>query len=255
MNASSSARRRLGALAALATLPLAACQAQPGAAPAAIRPALSQGSEPATLDPARFTVDITNPYWPMKPGDRWVYQDDGQHPVQRVEVTVTDRTRRMADGIEAREIHDRVTTPDGALVEDTLDWYAQDADGNLWYLGEKTAEYQNGKATSTTGTWEAGVDGAQPGILIPAHPTPGLQYQQEYLKGEAEDHGFVLSTAEQVQVRTGTYRNSLMTRETTPLEPDLVELKFYARDIGPTLTVPISGGAGRVQLTESTRAG
>jgi hypothetical protein len=161
----------------------------------------------------------------------------------------------MANGIEAREIHDRVTTPDGALVEDTLDWYAQDADGNLWYLGEKTAEYQNGKVASTTGTWEAGVNGAQPGILIPARPTPGLQYQQEHLKGEAEDHGFVLSTAEQVQVRTGTYQDSLMTRETTALEPDLVELKFYARDIGPSLTVPISGGAGREQLTESIRTG
>jgi hypothetical protein len=169
-------------------------------------------------------------------------------------VTVQDETYTVASGIEARVVHDRVTR-DGAVVEDTLDWYAQDGDGNIWYLGEKTAEYENGQVVSTEGSWEAGVDGAQPGIAVPADPEPGLTYRQEYLKGQAEDQGAVLSTDEQVGVPTGIYTGALLTRDTTALEPDLVELKFYAPGIGPVLTVESSGGAGREELVETNRTG
>ena len=191
----------------------------------------------------------------MKPGDRWISSEtDGKGDVLRVEVTVQDGTYTVAAGIEARVVHDQVTRA-GAVVEDTLDWYAQDADGNIWYLGEKTAEYENGQVVSTAGSWEAGVDGAQPGIAVPADPRPGLSYRQEYLKGQAEDHGAVLSTTEQVGVPTGIYQGALLTRDTTKLEPDLVELKVYAPGIGPVLTLESSGGAGREELIETNRTG
>jgi hypothetical protein len=231
-----------------------ACGADPspaGAAPSST--ALPQGGEAVELDPADFTVDITNRWWPMEVGDRWVYEEsDGEGGVQEVEVTVLDRTTTVAAGVEARVVHDLVTA-DGAVVEDTLDWYAQDADGNVWYLGEQTAEYEDGEVVTTEGSWEAGVDGAQAGILLPADPRPGTGYRQEHLAGEAEDEGFVLSTDEQVEVPTGLYEGTLMTRDTTPLEPDLAELKFYAPGVGPVMAIPISGGSGREVLVETTR--
>src|SRR5919106_4311553 len=131
---------------------------------------LPQGSEPVSLDPADFTTQIDNPYWPMAPGSRWAYREtDTEGAVQRVVVTATDRTKRIANGIEARVVHD-VVSEHGEPVEITDDWYAQDADGNVWYLGERTAEYENGKVTTRAGSWEAGVDGAMPGIIMPADP-------------------------------------------------------------------------------------
>jgi hypothetical protein len=248
------------AVAVVGTAGLSGCGAGGSASPAAAQTtspgSLPQGGDPVRLDPARFTVDITNQYWPMAPGDRWVYEDtDADGNVQRVEVTVLDRTKTMPNGVEAREVHDQVTTEDGDLVEDTLDWYAQDADGNVWYMGEKTAEYENGEVATTEGSWQAGRDGAQAGILLPASPEPGTGYRQEYLKGEAEDAGFVLSTDEQVEVATGHYDNALLTRDTTALEPDVEELKFYVPDLGPVLTLTVAGGAGREELTDSSRAG
>jgi hypothetical protein len=252
-------RGRTVALATLGALSLSACGGgsarDPGSAGTSSPAPLPQGGESVELDPADFTVDITNRYWPMKPGDRWVSSEtDGKGDVLRVEVTVQDTTYTVADGIEARVVHDLVTR-NGTTVEDTTDWYAQDADGNIWYVGEKTAEYENGKVATTEGSWEAGVDGAQPGIAVPAHPRPGMTYRQEYLAGEAEDQGAVLSTDEQVGVPTGIYSGALMTRDTTALEPDLVELKFYVPGIGPVLTLESSGGAGREELVATNRTG
>lgn len=238
-----------GIVGVLVAAVLAACSDDP--APEA----LPQGGEPVELDPADFTVDITNRWWPMDVGDRWVYEEtDGEGGVQRVEVTVLEQTYTVAAGIEARVVHDLVTE-DGDTVEDTLDWYAQDAAGNVWYLGEETAEYEDGKVVSTEGSWEAGVDGAQAGILLPAEPEAGLGYRQEYLEGEAEDEALVLSTAERVQAPTGTYTDALLTRDTTPLEPDVAELKFYAAGVGPVLVLQVSGGSGREELVETTRPG
>ena len=136
------------------------------------------------LNPADFTTRIDNPYWPMAPGSRWVYREtDTEGTKQRVVVTVTPGTKRIANGVEARVVHD-VVTEDGQLVEVTDDWYAQDTDGNVWYLGEDTAEYENGKVTTTAGSFEAGVDGAQAGVIVPADPEVGLAYRQEYAGAE-----------------------------------------------------------------------
>jgi hypothetical protein len=214
--------------------------------------ALPTGAEQVTLDPADFTTEIDNPYWPMAPGNRWVYRETDGEAEQRVEVTVTDETKTIS-GIEARVVHD-IVTANGEVVEDTYDWYAQDADGNVWYLGEDTKEYENGKVTTTAGSWEAGVDGAQAGIAVPADPEAGLTYRQEYYAGEAEDAATVLSVDEWVEVPAGPYSDVLMTKDFTPLHPEILEHKLYARDVGPVLVLGISGGAGREELVSVSRS-
>ena len=229
-------------LAAFATVVLAGCGG-PG------DPALPVGSEPVELDPADFTTDIDNPYWPMEPGTKWVYREtDGEGNEQRVVVRVTGETR-VVMGVTARVLHDLVTE-DGEPVEDTYDWYAQDSEGNVWYLGEDTKEYEDGKVVSTEGSWEAGVDGAQPGIALPAHPEVGLSYRQEYYVLEAEDAADVLTVGERAETPLGSYEDVLVTRDYTPLHPEILEYKFYARGVGPVLVLGVSGGSGREELVE-----
>ncbi len=203
------------------------------------------------LVPGDFGSDVQNPYWPLEPGSRWVYREaDVEGNAQRVEVTVTDETKTIL-GIEARVVHDLVTE-DGEPVEDTFDWYAVDRSGNVWYLGEDTKELENGKVVSTEGSWEAGVDGAQPGIALPGDPRVGLSYRQEYYEGEAEDAAEVLSVTESVKVPFGSFGEALQTKDFTPLEPDLVEHKFYAKGVGPVRAVTVSGGSDREELVEFT---
>ena len=151
-------------------------------------------------------------------------------------------------------MHD-VVTEDGELVEDTYDWYAQDTDGNVWYLGEDTKEYVDGKFAGTAGAWEAGVDGAEAGMVMPAHPEVGKAYRQEYYEGEAEDEGEILSLDERAEVPYGSFTDVLMTKDSTPLEPDILEHKFYAKGIGPVLTLGISGGSSREELLEFRAGG
>jgi hypothetical protein len=228
--------------------------ASAGAAPDVNR-SLPQGSEPAMLNPADFTTKIDNPYWPMAPGSQWVYREiDTTGARQKVVITVTSKTKKIANGITARVIRD-VVTQKGAKVEVTDDWYAQDKDGNVWYLGEKTAEYKNGKVASRRGSFEAGVDGAQAGIAMPANPEPGLSYRQEYYKGEAEDKAAVVTVGqERVQVPYGfVSKDVLMTRDLVPLEPRVQELKFYARGVGLLLSVHTDGRGGRAELVSFKR--
>lgn len=233
----------------LALLFLVACGGDGGGeGESAVAASLPQGAEPVDLDPADFSVEIDNPYWPMRPGGRWLYrEDDGEGGVQRVVVTVTEETKRIANGIEARVVHD-VVSQGGKPVEITDDWYAQDSDGNVWYLGERTAEYENGKVVSRAGSWEAGVDGAQPGVIMPADPRPGLAYRQEYYAGEAEDRAKILSLTEQAEVPFGRFSDVLLTKDLVPLEPDVLEYKLYAPGIGPVLTLDVSGASGREEL-------
>jgi hypothetical protein len=205
------------------------------------------GGEPAHLDPAQFTTRIDNPYWPMRPGSRWVYRHtDGDGGRQRIEVTVTHLTKTIM-GIEARVVHD-VVTEDGEVTEDTYDWYAQDARGNVWYLGEDTRQLKDGRVTSTEGSWQAGVDGAQPGILLPANPKPGMAYRQEYNGAKVQDTAAVLSLHQKAMVPSGLFEHVLITKEFTPLEPKLLQHDFYARGVGPVLSLTVSGGSGREEL-------
>lgn len=209
---------------------------------------LPRGDDPVELDPSDFTTTIDNLYWPMEPGTRWIYREtDEQGNRQRVVVTVTNETKMIANGIEARVVRDTVTQ-DGQLVEDTKDWYAQDARGTIWYLGEDTAEFEDGEITTRKGSFEAGVDGALPGVMVPADPVPGMRYRQEYDAGEAEDNGAVLSTEELAGVPYGQFRDALLTKDTITIEPDVQEYKLYAPGVGPVLVLGVSGGGGREEL-------
>jgi len=208
---------------------------------------LPRGGEPFTLDPADFTTEIDNPYWPMGRGNHWVYREtDAEGEIQRNDVIVTNRTKTIM-GIDAVVVHDVVRKGE-EVTEDTFDWYAQDADGNLWYLGEDTKEYENGKLKTTEGSWEAGVDGALAGIVVPAHPRPGLTYREEYYQGHAEDGAEDLGLTAHAEVPYGTFDQVLQTRNFSPLEPNLVEEKFYARGGGVVLEITVSGGSDRAEL-------
>jgi len=213
--------------------------------------ALPQGTKPSKLDPSKFTTEIDNPYWPMKPGSHWVYRELEDRELQRVDVTVTDQTK-VLDGVTARVVHDRVMRQ-GQVVEDTRDWYAQDSDGNLWYLGEDTKEYENGKVKSTEGSWAYGVDGAQAGVVVPADPEQGMTYREEYYAGHAEDAAEVLNVDSQVQVPYGRFKGAILTRNYSSLEPTVEEMKLYARGVGPVMELLVSGGSGRTELLSYTK--
>jgi hypothetical protein len=169
---------------------------------------------------------------------------------ERVETYVTHDTKRIL-GVNCVVVRDRVLA-DGELVEETLDWYAQDRSGNVWYFGEDSREYDEGALVGTKGSWEAGVDGAVGGIIMPAHPQAGDSYQQEYYAGEAEDMAKVVSLTESAAVPFGSFDNLLKTEEWTPLEPGIVEQKYYASGVGLVLEVMVQGGSGRVELVAIT---
>lgn len=246
--------------AVLAAAGLAACGGEEtttvttGTGPTAASEGLPQGSEPANLDPAEFTAEIDNEWWPLAVGSRWVYREtDSEGTEQKVVVTVLDKTKTIANGVEARVVRD-VVTEDGMPVEVTDDWYAQDADGNVWYFGEDTRELEGGEVVSTAGSWEAGVDGALPGIVMLADPRPGDTYRQEYYAGEAEDLARVLRLDGTAEVPYGRFEHVLVTEDWTPLEPDVAEHKSYARGIGLVMEVLVRGGEGEVRLVEVTPA-
>jgi hypothetical protein len=245
------------AVATVATLclVLAGCGQEEGSPSSAdtpqAQPSLPQGSEPVEMDPARFSPDIDHEYWPMEPGTRWVYRELEDGAELRVVVTVTSETREIANGVTARVVRDTVTE-DGAIIEDTFDWYAQDEDGTVWYLGEDTAEFEDGRVKTRGGSFEAGVDGALAGVIMPATPQEDMAYRQEYYAGEAEDNGEVVQLGEMVDVAGGHFEDVLVTRDTITIEPDVLEYKFYAPGVGPVLTLGLSGGIGREELVSHT---
>jgi hypothetical protein len=204
------------------------------------------------IDPAAFVDGVDNPHMPLVPGSRWVYDgiEDGES--EHIEVVVTDE-RREVMGISAVVVRDTVSTG-GEVIEDTYDWFAQDRDGNVWYLGEETMEYEDGKPVSDAGSWEAGVDGALPGIVMPANPAVGDAYRQEYYEGEAEDMGEVVELGAEESVPYGSFDDLLVTKDWNPLEPDTVEEKYYAAGIGVVLEVKTEGGDGRIELIDYTPA-
>jgi hypothetical protein len=200
-----------------------------------------------TLEPAAFASRVTNPWYPLTPGMRWTYRGTSSEGSERNVVEVTDQTRRI-EGVQAVVVHDRVWDESNKLIEDTWDWFAQDLQGNVWYLGEDTTAYEEGK-TSKEGSWEAGVDGAEPGLVMPAEPKVGQAYPQEFKKGEAEDRAQVIGLNIAVTVPFGSF-SAVQTRETTPLEPGLVERKYYARGIGVVAEDTLKGGDDRSALID-----
>jgi hypothetical protein len=243
-------KRRLGELAVAGALVIGTMPM--GIATVATCPIpLPQGGDPVALDPADFGGPIDNPYLPWPVGAQWVTREsDPRGNAQTVTVTVTSRTRQIL-GIAATVVHDKVSDH-GELVENTFDWYAQDSCGNVWYLGENTKEYEHGVVVSTEGSWEAGVNGAQPGIVMTADPQVGQSYRQEHYAGQAEDAAEVLSIHEQAEVPYGHFTDVVLIKEFTPLAPDSLEYKFYARGIGVVLAIAVSGGADREELLSFT---
>ena len=204
------------------------------------------------LDPARFVDVIDNPYLPLAVGSRWVYEGEADEPGQSEHIEVVVLPERMEIlGISATVVRDTVTI-DGVLVEDTHDWFAQDTEGNVWYLGEYAENYEDGELVDTEGSWEAGVDGAFPGIVMLAHPAVGDAYRQEFYEGEAEDLGEVLSIGGQREVPAGPYTDVLVTRDWNPLEPEVVEEKTYAPGVGMIHEEHVAGGSGTVALISFT---
>ena len=199
--------------------------------------------------PADFSTRIDNRYWPMAPGTRWIYRDGDQ----RIAVTVTRETKRIANGVTARVVRDTVAEG-GEIVEDTLDFYAQDRRGTIWYLGEDTSEFEHGRLATKEGSFEAGVDGARAGVIMPAHPRPGMRYRQEFYKGHAEDRGEVLSVREMAETPAGRFTRALLTKDTSAIEPGVLEYKLYVPGVGPVLTLGVSGEADREELLRRDRA-
>jgi hypothetical protein len=204
------------------------------------------------FDPSDFVQGIDNPYLLFRPGTTLIYQGVSDGERERVEVTTTSETKEIL-GITAIVVRDQVFV-EGELTEDTFDWYAQDQAGNVWYLGEDTKEYEKGKVVSTEGSWEAGVDGAQPGIVMLGDPRPGDTYRQEYYRGEAEDVGRVVALDESVTVPQGAFDEVLVTEDWTPLEPKLLENKFYARGVGVVFERLVKGGEEVLRLVEIEQA-
>ena len=203
------------------------------------------------INPANFSTRIDNKYFPLKPGTTFVYRGKTKDATEGDVVAVTSDTKRIM-GVECVVVNDRVTE-DGELTEQTYDWYAQDKKGNVWYFGEDSKEYENGKVKSTAGSWEAGKDGAEPGIIMPADPKVGETYRQEYYKGEAEDMAKVLSRDESTTVPYGSFDHVLMTNEWTPLEPNTAEHKYYAVGVGNILEVAVKGPMERLELVDVKR--
>jgi hypothetical protein len=200
-----------------------------------------------TIDPAHFVATIDNTLFPLVPGTTLVYEGHTPDGLEHDEFAVTHNTRVIL-GVTCTEVHDTVTT-NGLLTEDTLDWFAQDTTGNVWYFGEATHELTDGLITTIDGTFMGGVDGAQPGIVMEAHPEIGDFYRQEFDLGNAEDFAEVVGLSDSVTVPFGSFANCLNTRETTPLEPDLHEHKFYAAGIGNVLETDEDTGA-RTELVQ-----
>jgi hypothetical protein len=241
---------RMGTLTVAACLVAAATACQPSATPGSSLPAALSSDAPyrPSIDPADFTTTIDNPWFPLVPGTRWVLQGSGDAEGEVDEVEVLAETRTVM-GVECVVVRD-VVSVDGEPLEVTEDWYAQDADGNVWYFGEETAEYENGEIVSTAGAWEAGVDGAQPGIIMPAAPALEVTYRQEYYAGEAEDLAKAVEVGASVTTPFAAYDDVLVTEDWTPLEPDVAERKFYARGIGLVMERQVRGGSSLFELVD-----
>lgn len=241
-------RPLLALLVVAMTIGLSACTSVPTPTPTPT-PAPTDETDNLMINPANFVIRIDNQYYPLTPDTTFIYEGDTEDGIERNEVYVTDRTKEIL-GVTCIVVRDRVWDKDDKLVEETFDWYAQDKDRNVWYFGEDAKEYEDGVVVSTKGSWEAGVDGAEPGIIMKAKPKIGDSYRQEYYKGVAEDMAEVLSLEESASVPYGSFDNCVMTKEWTPLEPDVVENKYYAPGVGEVLAIMVEGGSERWELVD-----
>ena len=210
--------------------------------------AKSNGSAPLLkINPGNFVRKIDNPYFPLKPGTTFTYKGTKDGAPTRDVVAVTNNTKKIL-GVTCTVVHHR-SFEDGVFVEDTFDYYAQDKEGTVWYFGEDTKELdENGNVVTTEGTWRAGVDGAQPGVIMKVHPKKGDRYPQEVAPDVAEDMAQVLSLNKSICVSYGCFDHVLLTREWSPLEKGVVENKYYAKGVGFIFSVMVKGGDEESEL-------
>jgi hypothetical protein len=247
-------RRSHGRLATLALITALTASCGSSSKPSATTPTSTtapQASIPAgviqpgasyhpTIDPANFRAVVDNAWFPLKPGSTYVYTGVKDGKPSRDVYNVTHATRTI-DGVPCVVINDQLSEA-GKLFERTTDYYTQDLHGNVWYFGETTAELDpKGKVTSTEGSWLAGKDGAQPGIFMEANPVVGHAFRQEYYAGNAEDQFAVVSLASAVKVPYGSFANALLTKETTRLEPGVLDHKYYVKGVGEVAEITVKG--------------
>jgi hypothetical protein len=222
-------------LAAIAFVMLSACNGSNSLGP------ITDPDYDPMIDASDFDGSpIDNPYYPLIPGTTFHYEGETEDGFEVNDVIVTDDVK-MILGIMATVVHDQVFLG-GELTEDTFDWYAQDKLGNIWYLGEDSREMENGQVVSTAGSWEAGVDGAKPGIIMQADPQVGQRYYQEFYEGEAEDEAMVVSLNASAVVPFGNFAGCLQTNDFTRLEPGASENKYYCPGTGLVLEEAVGSG-------------
>ncbi|HET7478507.1 MAG TPA: hypothetical protein VFJ72_03200 [Rubrobacteraceae bacterium] len=246
------------ALALLAGACAAKGPAQGGSTGRSQETTVVQAGAPATsydpkIDPANFVRLVDNPLFPLKPGTVYELQDKSSRGVEHETVTVTDHKKTIL-GVSTTVVED-VLKLHGQLEEKTSDWYAQDKQGNVWYFGEDTATYKNGKVDSREGSWKAGVHDARPGIIMNANPQVNDAYRQEYYRGHAEDMFWVIDDHGSVQAPYGSFHNAVLTLEWTPLEPNVVSEKYYAPGVGLVAERDLAGGNEHFELVRVTRSG
>jgi hypothetical protein len=210
------------------------------------------GTYSPTIEPANFSTTVDNPYFPLTPGSVTRAQgvaENGKTP-QADRSVVTHQTKTIL-GVDTVVVLDTISSQ-GQPVERTHDWYAQDKQGNVWYFGEDSFDYKHGRFVKNSGSWQSGVSGAQPGIIMEANPKPGDAYRQEYYPGHALDQAKVLSTDGAVGVPYKSFPHSLGTIEHTALEPDVKEKKWYAAGIGEIKSADVSGSHEQFQLVSAT---
>jgi hypothetical protein len=242
--------RRPKLLAMAAVLPLLAAGC--GSAPQESPPTGVDGLEIPTpsADPDDFVEGVDNPYLPLRPGSRWVYGSRNLDQ-ETTTVTVTGDTREI-QGVTTTVVRDVVKGADGKVAEETFDWFAQDTAGNVWRFGEDTTSYDDRGRPDHSGSWEAGVDGAQAGVAMLAAPRIGDGYQQESAPGRAGDQTEVVAIDESVNVELDSFTEVLLTEDTSPLDPDLVQRRYYAPGVGLVLEQTVLGGSERIELVKFT---
>jgi hypothetical protein len=234
------------------------CRSSGGESPSSTRAASASASSLApthgtyspSIDPANFVATIDNRYWPLKPGTGFHYKGLRGRIAQFDDELVTRQTKQIL-GVRCTVVRDMVSEH-GRPIERTLDFYAQDKHGNVWYLGEDSFERKDGHFVKASDSWRSGVNGAKPGIIMPGNPQPGDSYRQEYYPpGQALDQARVLGQRGTVKVPYGTFKRSLVTSEFSPLEPQTEE-KYYVAGLGEILERVVKGHHEQFQLVSVT---
>ena len=211
----------------------------------------THGTYSPSISPADFVATIDNRYFPLKPGTGYHYSgvaEDGKTP-QTDDMVVTRKTKEIL-GVKSTVVRDEVRSR-GRLIERTFDWYAQDKAGNVWYMGEDAREVRHGRLVKVSDSWEGGKNGAQPGIIVPGTPHPGDRYRQEYYPRYALDEARVLGSGGPVRVPAGSFRNTLLTEETSPIDPAR-ERKYYVAGVGDIKEQTVAGNHEEIKLIRIT---